>query len=177
MMQVVAEVSRAFVSDNSFSGNLTRLTMLLVFTVIFRALLSGGIFGGNSTRICRCCRFWLELQTRSSMIKALAGIKRVCPLWRCNVAHVLYVSFPGSRVWLRQCSSPRVDWFDLWIQTAGSCRCWSQQCVLLLLLREQCWYPLHWLHFRLSFNFLTCSCVSWNWCLNRFYWFYALFCP
>ena len=62
------------VCHNSFSGNLTRLTMLLAFTVIFRALLNGGIFGGNSTRICRCCRFWRELQTRSSMIKALAGI-------------------------------------------------------------------------------------------------------
>ena len=74
MMQVVAEVSRAFVSDNSFSGNLTRLTMLLVFTVIFRALLSGGIFGRNSTHICRCYRFWRELQTRSSTIKTLAGI-------------------------------------------------------------------------------------------------------
>ena len=66
--------TRRFVSDNSFSGNLTRLTMLLAFTVIFRALLNGGIFGGNSTHICRCCRFWRELQTRSSMIKALAGI-------------------------------------------------------------------------------------------------------
>ena len=135
--------------------------------------------------------FWREFDTHLSMLQVLAGVAnafvndksiggnlaRVCPLWRCNMAHMLCVSFPGSRVWLRQCSSPRVDWFDLWIQTAGSCRCWSQQCVLLLLLREQCWYPLHWLHFRLSFNLLTCSCVSWNWCLNRFYWFYALFCP
>ena len=82
MMQVVAEVSRAFVSDNSFSGNLTRLTMLLVFTVIFRALLSGGIFGRNSTH------------THLSLLQVLAGVAnasvndksfggnlaRVCPL-------------------------------------------------------------------------------------------------
>ena len=57
MMQVVAKVSRAFVSDNSFSGNLIRLTMLLAFTVIFRALLNGGIFGGNSTHFVAAAGF------------------------------------------------------------------------------------------------------------------------
>ena len=173
MMQVVAEVSRAFVSDNSFTSD----HVVSVYS--------------NFPCATKWWHFWQEFNTHLSLLQVLAGVAnasvndksfggnlaRVCPLWRCNVAHMLYVSFPGSRVWLRQCSSPRVDWFDLWIQTAGSCRCWSQQCVLLLLLREQCWYPLHWLHIRLSFNLLTCSCVSWNWCLNRFYWFYALFCP
>lgn len=78
----------------------------------------------------------------------------IWPLCRCIVALISIlnrdtwsISFPGPGVWLRQCSSSRMDWLNIWLQATGTPGCGGQQCLLLLLLREQCRYPLNKLHF------------------------------